>query len=112
MVEYIGSRIVDSGYNESGWENPQSWIFEAKAEPKNGTSTPAQPLNTALFRMGCSCEVIRTRTFYMTGSTSFPGNQGDRRIWVKVNVFIEFVRNQSFFTQVDLNDFDWQVVRL
>jgi hypothetical protein len=111
-IKWVGSRLIDSNYNEDAWANPQSWIFDAKATPKSGSMTPAQPLDTALYRMGCSCSVIRARTFYSAGSTVFPSDSGDRRIWVKVDVYIEFVRPEAFFLTVDLNDFDWQVVRV
>jgi hypothetical protein len=96
MKLYLGSEEIDTGFNEPAWADPQSWTYTAKAEVESTVSSPAQPFDTALYNMG---------------STFFPSNLGDRRITLKVDVWIEFVRNQGFFSNVTVGNIKWQLVR-
>lgn len=111
-IIYVGAKVVDIGVNEDAWENPNSWLYGAKATLIGYGHTPPQPLNTPLYNISCSCTVMRAQTVYEPGSTSFPGSLGNKRVWVKVEIYIQFIRPETFFVTVTANDFDVQVVRI
>lgn len=108
-IVYIGTKIVDSGFNEEAWSDPQSWVFAAKAVPKVSAHTPSQGSNVALYKIGCSCSVIHARTFYQPGSTVFPDNY-PRRVWVKVEIFVQLLAGS--YSTIDLTEFDVQLIRI
>jgi hypothetical protein len=111
-LKLIGTFTIDTGFNEPAWADPQSWIYEAKVTPVTTFHTPAQPNDQALYNIFCEPKVARGRTIYQTGSTSFPPNIGDRRIYIICAVWIDFLRPENAFTGVDLRSVDWQLVRL
>lgn len=109
-IVYIGTKLVDSGYDEDPWSDPQSWVFAAKAVPTGAAHSGSAGVNVALYKIGCSCSVIHARTFYAPGSTVFPDNH-PRRVWVKVEMFVQILAG-SGYSAIDCTQFDIQLVRI
>jgi hypothetical protein len=110
MIQRLSTFVIDTGFNEPAWADPLSWSYIAKVNPATTTFTPSQPSNTALFNISVSTTIMRGRTQYLAGSTSFPDNIGDKRIYIVCDVWLEFVRADSFFTQIDLTSVEWQLI--
>lgn len=110
-MKLIGQFTIDTGLNEPEWADQLSWTYSSKVEAISGTTVPQQPNNTALYNLFCESSVMRGKTFYNSVSTSFPSNIGERRIYLKVAVWIDFIRAETFFSEITVNNFKWQLIR-
>jgi hypothetical protein len=106
----VGNFVIDTGFNESAWDSLRGWGYLARVEITAGLHSPTQPNDIALYRFMVFPKEFRVKTFYQTGSTSFPSDLGDRRIYLDCEVGIEFVRASSFFTSVKPTAYIWQMV--
>ncbi len=104
--------VFDTGFNEPSWANPQSWTYGIKIDILSTASSGSHPTNTALFNIRVAGSILRQRTQFITGSTSFPGSEGDRRIKITAAFTHEFIRSPSFFSFISVTSFAWQLVRL
>ncbi len=105
----IGSFIIATDFIEPIWATDRSWVYEAKVDVLETTASPAFPNNTALFNIFVVAQVSRGRTQFRVGSTAFPDDIGDRRIYIMCDVYVETIASVPL-TNISLTKVSWQLI--
>jgi hypothetical protein len=109
-VIYLGGEIRDSGHDEPAISGAQLWLYDAKVDQISYSYNGAQPTNTPLFNIAATAVVMPSRTFHAAGSTSFPGFE--RKVWVKVDFYLQFIRDPVWFQSVAVTGYRLTLLRV